>query len=155
MFQKIKNHLESNSVQFRQVHHEPTRTSAEAAEARGEDISIGGKAIVLKVDGSFKLFVLSASRKLDSSKIKEYFQAKKLRFASQEELLEITGLVPGSVPPFGLPITNLELYVDLSITKNERIAFNAGSLTDSITMKVKDYMKIAAPMVFDFSLVSH
>ncbi|MCK4591601.1 MAG: hypothetical protein KAT86_07585, partial [Candidatus Latescibacteria bacterium] len=81
------------------MHHEPTRTSAEAAEARGEDISIGGKAIVLKVDGSFKLFVLSASRKLNSSEIKEYFQAKKLRFASQEELLEITGLVPGSVPP--------------------------------------------------------
>ena len=88
---------------------------------------------------------------MDSSKIREYFQAKKLRFASQEELLEITGLVPGSVPPFGVPITNLELYVDSSIAKNRRIAFNAGSLTDSITMKVKDYMKIAAPIVFDFS----
>lgn len=151
MFQRIKNHLKNNSIRFREVHHEPTRTSAESAKARGEDITIGGKAMLLKVDDSFKLFVLSASRKLDSLKIKEYFHVKKLRFSTEEELFKITGLVPGSVPPFGSPITNLELYVDLSITKNERIAFNAGSLTDSIVMSVKDYIKITSPVVFDFS----
>jgi prolyl-tRNA editing enzyme YbaK/EbsC (Cys-tRNA(Pro) deacylase) len=106
---------------------------------------------VLKVGDSFKLFVLSASRKISSSKIKDYFHVKRTRFATPEELLKITGLVPGSVPPFGNPITGLELYVDPSIIKNERIAFNAGSLTDSIVMKVKDYEKLVSPVVFDFS----
>jgi len=150
-YKKIKEYLENNSVRFREIHHEPTRTSAESAIARGEDISIGGKAILLKINDSFKLFVLSASRKLNSSKIKEYFHVKRTRFATQEELLKITGLVPGSIPPFGSPITDLELYVDLSITANERIAFNAGSLTDSIVMNVRDYLAISSPEVFDFS----
>ena len=151
IYGKIKKLLEEHSILFREVHHEPTRTSADSAAARGEDIGIGGKALVLKVGDSFKLFVLSAARKINSAKIKEHFHVKRTRFATPDELLEITGLVPGSVPPFGAPITGLELYVDPSILINDRIAFNAGSLTDSIVMNVKDYERLALPEVFDFS----
>jgi Ala-tRNA(Pro) deacylase len=151
IYQNIKNLLEENAVEYREMHHDPTRTSADSASARGEDIRIGGKAIVLKVGDSFKLFVLSAALKISSRKIKNYFRVKRTRFATPEELLEITGLVPGSVPPFGMPITELELYADPSILKNDRIAFNAGSLTDSILMKADDYKKLASPEMFDFS----
>ena len=150
-FSAIKNLLDQHAISYRKVHHEPTPTSAEAARARNEDISIGGKAILLKVGNSFKLFVLSAPLKIDSARIKNRFSARKLRFATPAELLEHTGLVPGSVPPFGEPLLPLELYVDHSITQNERIAFNAGSLTDSIVMDVQDYLNIASPEIFGFS----
>lgn len=63
----------------------------------------------------------------------------------------MTNLVPGSVPPFGSPILPFDLFVDNSIVQNEKIAFNAGSLTDSIIMEVKDYLVVALPNVFDFS----
>src|SRR3954451_11841425 len=52
-------------VPFREIHHEPTRTSEESANARGEPLQIGGKAILLKTDDVFRLFVLPADRKLD------------------------------------------------------------------------------------------
>jgi len=151
MFEKIKEWLASQSIEFKEVHHKPTRTSEEAAKARGVDLSIGGKALVLKIDDSFKLFVFSASKKLDSGALKKYFGAKKLRFADEDELREITGLVPGSVPPFGKSLINLDLFVDNSIINNEQIAFNAGSLTDSIIMSVQDYLKVANPTIIDFS----
>ncbi len=147
----IKDLLDQHAISYRQVHHQPTPTSAAAARARNEDLSIGGKAILLKVGTSFKLFVLSAALRLDSARIKDHFRARKLRFATPDELLELTGLVPGSVPPFGEPLLPFDLYVDHSITTNQRIAFNAGSLTDSIVMEVEDYLKIAAPTTFDFS----
>lgn len=150
-FTAIKNLLHSQSIEFREVHHEPTKTSEESATARGEDLSVGGKGLVIKIDDSFKLFVLSASRKLDSAALKKYFHTRNLRFATVDELMELTGLVPGSIPPFGKPIINLELYADNSIIHNEKIAFNAGSLTDSIIMSVKDYLSVAHPQVFDFS----
>ncbi len=152
MFEKIKSHLHSNSIPFREVHHEQTKTSEESAKARGEDISVGGKALVLKVDGSFKMFVLSAAKKLDSAAVKAYFNVKKIRFASRDELLELTGLEPGSVPPFGQPFMALELFVDQSILDNEKIAFNAGSLTDSIIMRREDYIKLSNPTIFEFSV---
>ena len=106
----------------------------------------------MKVGDTFRIFVLSAAKKLDSNAIKARFNTKKTRFASREELLELTGLEPGSVPPFGNPIIDLELYVDNSIVSNEKIAFNAGSLTDSIVMDTKDYLELSKPTIFNFSV---
>jgi Ala-tRNA(Pro) deacylase len=151
VYDDIKKLLASHDIQYREVHHEPTRTSAESAKVRGEDLAIGGKAILMKVGEEFKLFVLSAAKKVDSQKIKEHFGEKKLRFATPEELKDLTGLVPGAVPPFGKPATPFDVYVDVSVIANEKIAFNAGSLTDSIIMGCKDYLKVASPMVFEFS----
>ena len=151
MLEKIKAWLRENGVAFDERHHEPTPTSEDAARARGEELRTGGKALLLKVDDGFKLFVLSAALKLDSKKIKQHLNARKTRFATREELFELTGLVPGAVPPFGRPITPFELYVDSSITRNERIAFNAGSLTDSLILQVPDYLRLARGEVFDFS----
>ncbi len=151
MFEKIKNWLNSQSIPFSSVSHEPTLTSEESAKARGEDLSTGGKALVMKVGDDYKLFVISASKKIDSSAIKKHFGVKKLRFANSEELLKLTGLVPGSIPPFGSPFINLSLFIDSSIQNNEKIAFNAGSLTDSIIMKMENYLKVVDPVFFCFS----
>ena len=152
ILEAIRAWLTRESIPFREVNHEPTRTSEESARSRGEDIRVGGKALLIKVDSEFRLFVLSAARKLDSAAIKSHFNAKKTRFASPEELLELTGLVPGSVPPFGAPMLPFSLFVDPSVFENDRIAFNAGSLTDSIILNTADYRRIAAPEVFPFSL---
>lgn len=147
---QIRNWLTDEKVLFREVHHEATRTSEESAAARGEELRIGGKALLLKVDGTFRLFILSADRKLDSAAIKKYFNARKTRFATPEELLQLTGLVPGSVPPFGIPVLDFPLYADPSVLENGRIAFNAASLTDSIIMPAADYMRLAKPEIFSF-----
>jgi prolyl-tRNA editing enzyme YbaK/EbsC (Cys-tRNA(Pro) deacylase) len=151
MFEEIKKWLTDQSIIFKQVRHGPTKTSEEAALARGEDLSIGGKALVLKIDGSFILCVLSAAKKLDSVALRKHFGAKKIRFADRDELKDLTGLVPGSVPPFGKPLIDLELFLDQSILQNQKIAFNAGSLNDSIIMSVQDYLKVAKPVILNFS----
>lgn len=151
LFLRIKTYLEANDVRYRAAHHAPTYTSEQAAQARGEDMKIGGKALVMKIGEDFRLFVLSGALKLNSAAIKGHFQEKRTRFATPDELMELTGCVPGCVPPFGEPILPLPLYVDRSITANEKIAFNAGSLTDSIIVDVADYLRLAQPTILDFS----
>lgn len=151
MFDEIKKWLQSHEIQFKEIHHEPTFTSEQSANARGEDLSTGGKALIMKVGKEFKIFVISASKKIDSSAIKKYFGVKKLRFVNPEELKELTGLVPGSVPPLGQPFFDLELFIDESITQNEKIAFNAASLENSLIIKVKDYLKITGGKIIKFS----
>jgi prolyl-tRNA editing enzyme YbaK/EbsC (Cys-tRNA(Pro) deacylase) len=156
--QLIHNLLSSNNIQFKSLHHEVTPTSEDSARVRGEDLSTGGKALVLKHseesnNNAYALFVLSASRKLNTKSIKRELQSKNVRFATAQELAELTGgLVPGAVPPFGRPVIDLDLFVDTSIAENSVIAFNCGSLTDSVVMAVQDYLKIAAPTkIFLFS----
>ncbi|HWE00357.1 MAG TPA: YbaK/EbsC family protein [Bryobacteraceae bacterium] len=154
LLDEIRAWLTREEIPFREVHHEPTRTSEESARARGEELRVGGKALVIKVDDAFRLFVLSADRKLDSAAIKSHFPARKTRFATPDELKELTGLVPGSVPPFGPPILPFPLYADESVLENERIAFNAGSLTDSIIMPIGAWRRLAQPEIFRFSAIS-
>src|SRR5512133_1558047 len=102
--ERIREHLQSLSIPYREVHHAPTFTSEESARARGEDLRVGGKALLMKVVDTFRLFVLSASLKTDSRAIRERFAVRKIRFAPADELRDLTGLIPGSVPPFGDPI---------------------------------------------------
>ena len=148
---KIRSWLAAEQVTFREAHHEPTRTSEESARARGEEMRVGGKALLIKVDDTFRLFILSADRKLDSGAIRQHFSARKTRFATPDELMRLTGLVPGSIPPFGEPILPFPLYVDPSVFENDRVAFNAGSLTDSIVMPIDDNRRLAAAEVFTFA----
>ena len=92
----------------------------------------------------FRLLVQPADRKLDSALVKKQLGVDRLRFASKEELLALTGLVPGSVPPFGEPILPFELIADVAIGPlYPHVAFNAGSLTDSIIMSATDWDRVA------------
>jgi len=156
VLEKISTLLKEQDIDYVQTHHEPTLTSEESARVRNESLTSGAKAIVYKVQDDFCLFVLAADQRLDPKKIKTYFKAqgkrvKKTRFASREELLEQTGLVPGSVPPFGKPILPYDLYIDRSLLVNTHISFNAGSLTDSIKMSLKDYIGVSQGVIVDVS----
>ena len=149
---RLRAWLTEESVPFEEVQHGPTRTSEESAAARGEPLSNGGKALLLKVDDGFGLFVLPADRRLNSRAIRDELGARRTRFATADELLELTGLVPGSVPPFGEPLLPFSLHLDSQIPENERIAFNAGSLEHSFLMSVQDYLRAAKPAkTFRFS----
>jgi len=151
VMERIRAMLDEAGVDYRHVSHEAVRTSEQAARVRGEPLSIGGKALVVKLGDRFRLFVLSAALRLDSTAVRDRFDTRRIRFASAPELLEITGLAPGSVPPFGEPILPLPLHVDPSVLANDRIAFNAGSLTDSIVMPTADYRTLAGGEVFPFA----
>jgi Ala-tRNA(Pro) deacylase len=151
VLESIRELLTTAGIDFIEKEHEPTLTSEDSARARGEELRHGGKALLVKTDDVFRLFVVPADRKLDSAAVKREFGIKKTRFATADELRELTGLIPGSVPPFGRPILPLDLFVDATIRDNPRIAFNAGSLTNSIIMSVSDYLRVAQPKVFAFS----
>jgi len=144
--------LDGEGITYRRISHEPTRTSEDSARARGEALETGGKALLLKAGEDFSVFVLSAALKLDSQAVKKRLGVKSLRFATADELMDLTGLVPGSVPPFGEPVLPFPLFVDESIEANDRIAFNAGSLTDSVVLRTVDYLRVAGGEIFRFSV---
>lgn len=150
--QRIIALLEHAGIAYRRVEHGPTRTSEESAAARGEPLENGAKALLIKVDDDFRLFVLCADRQLDSAALKRLLNAKKTRFASADELMERTGLVPGSLPPFGEPVLPLELFADDEVgRRTDRVAFNAGSLTTSLILAATDWERIAQPQRLSFA----
>ena len=149
-FDKLKSFLDENNVSYEYKEHEEVRTSEEAARARGEDIRIGAKAMILKADDKFIMLVLSAAKKIDSKKVNELLNVKSLRFATPDEVNQLTECVPGGVPPFA-NIFNLDLIVDKTIVANEFMAFNAGERTKSLKLKTIDYLQLLKPRIEEFS----
>lgn len=140
--QKVIDFIKANNIPYQQISHEPAHTCEQSAEARNESIAIGGKTLLFKSKKAFHLFVLSAAKEVDSTRVRKIVKSQKLRFATKEELLEMAGVVKGALPPFGEPVLPFEIYIDLSILQNERIAFNAGLLTESIILACSDYLEI-------------
>jgi len=139
--------LRSAGVAFTQMQHRPVFTSAEAAEVRGTALHSGAKALILKGEDSFLMVVIPADLALDSNAVRKLLGTKRLRFASKEEVVEITGgLTPGSIPPFG-NLFNLPTICDERLAENERINFNAASHSDSIQMAYTDYAAFEKPRI--------
>ena len=104
----------------------------------------GAEALVLKGEGDFAMFVLPADRKLDSGAVRRAKGWKKMRFATREEVLELTGLAPGSIPPFG-SLFQLPTHCDERLGENEVINFNAGDHSISVSMRYADYIEVEKP----------
>ncbi len=146
VFERLKNALSSAGIVFTETHHRPVYTSAEAAEVRGVSMHSGAKALILKGDHGFVMAVLPADLSLHGRALRKVLGSSRLRFATKEEVAEMTGLTPGSIPPFG-SLFNLSTVCDERLAENDRINFNAGSHSDSIQMSYDDYLAYESPRI--------
>jgi len=146
VFERITELLTDQSADFEVLHHEPVYTSEEAARVRGTSLSSGAKALICRCDAHPTMFVMPADRRLDSRLVRRQFGWRKLRFATPEEVQELTGLKPGSIPPFG-SLFDLPTFCDSALGENEHINFNAGEHAVSVSLRYCDYMRIEQPQM--------
>ena len=141
-FRKVIEFLKTSGIQFSHHSHKPVRTSKEAAEERGVDMGSGAKALLIKYSGKdsgqgYALLVMSASRKVAWKNVKENLGTKNVSFAPVPEVMNVTGCVPGAVPPFG-SVFKVKTLVDPSLEKQgEIINFNCGLQSQSVSMKTQ------------------
>ena len=146
VFQRLAELLDAKSIPYDVLRHAPVYTSEEAAAIRGTPLASGAKALICKADERFLMVVLPADRKLASKLVRKAASAKSLRFASREEVEQLTGLAPGSIPPFG-SLFNLPTWCDERLAEQPRINFNAGDHSISISMAYTDYLTAERPQI--------
>lgn len=144
VFERVQHLLDANSIAYDVLRHEPVYTSEEAAAIRGTPLTSGAKALICKGGEEVVMFVLPADRKLASRENRRARKWRKLRFLNREEVLELTGLQPGSIPPFG-SLFGLPTLCDERLGENERINFNAGDHSISVSMSFGDYVRAESP----------
>jgi len=150
IFVRVENLLKEHGVNFEVLRHQPVFTSQEAAAVRGVALSTGAKALICKVDAQFAMFVIPGDRKLDSKRVRRTLGIHALRFATPDELRELTGLAPGAIPPFG-SVFGLPTHCDSRLAENERINFNAGDHAISISLRWSDYLQAENPSLGSFA----
>jgi Ala-tRNA(Pro) deacylase len=150
VFDRLRKLLEERGVPFESMTHEPVLTSAEAAHVRGTSLASGAKALMVKAADKIVLFVLPADRRLDRKKVWTVLGSKSFRFLDQTELLDLTGLETGAVPPFG-SLFGVPTLCDQALGAHREINFNAGERTVSIKMAYDDFLVAEEPELGDFS----
>ncbi len=147
-YTQITAFLKDQNIDYEELSHQPVYTSEEAAGIRGLSMSEGTKSLLVKVDGTFYLFIIPGNKRLNSKKVKQLLAAKKLRFATKEEVQEIMHCEVGACYPFG-NLIGITQFVDEIFVKNECISLSPGTHTKSIRMKWKDYQKSIQPTLAD------
>jgi Ala-tRNA(Pro) deacylase len=118
---KLKEFLDSNKIKYNSIMHTPSYTAQEiaaSAHISGKEVA---KTVLVKIDGKMTMVVLPASRKIDLGLLKK-----------------------GAMPPFG-NLYGMDVFVADKLTKDEEIAFNAGSHTELIKLAYKDFDKLVHP----------
>jgi len=146
---RILEHLNSLGISYEKLEHEPVTTSEAAAGARASRIEQGAKALIVKADDAYYHLVLSAALRVDNNKLRKVLGARRVRFATAEELFELTGCRPGAVPPFG-NLFGLPVLMDDALLAEDTVYFNCGSHTVSLRMAREDLVRATGARVADF-----
>jgi Ala-tRNA(Pro) deacylase len=117
---------------------------------RATTLASGAKALICKADDRFIMVVMPADRRMASRRVRQSEAIRSLRFASRVEVAELTGLQPGSIPPFG-SLFNLPTWCDHRLAEQAIINFNAGDHTVSISMSYTDYASEEQPTLGEFA----
>lgn len=153
---QIEEKLREYRAEYTKLVHAPVRTSEEAHAVRPEGYSLaqGAKALLVryKKEGEkhFALIVVPGDKKFDKKKVMQTLGSRDVRFATEDEVRELTcGVEPGGVPPFG-SLFGLTTYADESVFDNETIIFNAGDKAVSLSIRSSDYRQVEHPIVVSF-----
>jgi Cys-tRNA(Pro) deacylase len=104
---------------------ESTHNSELAAQTLGVKVGQIAKTILLIVDESPVIVVISGDKRVDFKKVKALHGGKRVRLGGPEDVVARTGFKVGAVSPVALP-DGIPVYQDLSLRRFETIYPAAG-----------------------------
>lgn len=150
---QLRDFLDSHNIRYIVISHSRAYTAQETAQAAHIPGHAFAKTTVVKIDGRMAMAVLPASEKVDVDLLRTAAQARKAELAGESEF---QGRFPeceiGAMPPFG-NLYDMDVYMEESLSEENRIAFNAGSHTELIQMSCRDYRELVKAKVVRISAV--
>ncbi|MFO0845276.1 MAG: YbaK/EbsC family protein [Gemmataceae bacterium] len=147
----IRRDLESRGIRFMELHHRDTPTSQMMAQQEHVSGHRVAKVVVAMVDGQPVELVLPASRHVDLELLRELFQGREVRLASEVEIERHFGdCEVGAIPPLR-HWQGIDVVMDRSMDVEGDILFPAGTHTDAIRLRFRDWYDLVTPQVAAFA----
>lgn len=147
---RIEGYLKKTNKKFNVITHKTVYTGYDLAKTLREDLGKIAKAILVKADNAYKIVVLPASARMNMDKLKKILKAKKISIPKENVMAKQFRVKPGALSAFG-HFHKVETVVDKSLAKAKDAIFQAGSFTDSVKMKVKDFIAVEGAMLGNFA----
>ena len=147
---KLHKFLDDNHVKYLKIEHSPAYTAQEIAAAvhiPGKELA---KTVMVKLDGVMTMVVLPADHRINFDKLKKAAGSSKAALADESEFGDLfPDCTLGAMPPFG-NLYDIEVLVDVSLSEDEKITFNACTHTELIQLSFSDFKTLVKPQVLDF-----
>jgi prolyl-tRNA editing enzyme YbaK/EbsC (Cys-tRNA(Pro) deacylase) len=85
----------------------------------------------------FALVLVAGPGQIDWRKLRQLVKRSRVRMATEEEVLDVTGYRVGTVSPFGLK-NPIRVVIDESVLKEEQLSLGSGVRNVAILMKSAD-----------------
>jgi len=145
--QRLKEFLDKNNIKYVIISHSRAFTAAAIGAIThipGKEIA---KTVMVKLDGKLAMVVVPGSRSIDLAALKASVPVQTALIVPEPEFSDaFPDCEVGAMPPFGI-LYGLPVYVDEMLTRDEEIAFNAGSHRELVRMSYRDFARLVTPRV--------
>ncbi|MBN2160992.1 MAG: YbaK/EbsC family protein [Spirochaetes bacterium] len=148
--EKLIDYLKSNNVSFKVIHHPVAYSSAQTAHLAHVPGREMAKPVIVKIKGKLTMVVITANQKVNISLLKALYGTEDVELASEIEFIRrFPDCEMGAMPPFG-NLYGMDEIVSEELAKDEEIVFNAGTHTELIKMKYRDFEGLVHPKIVNF-----
>lgn len=129
-----------------------TATSQQAADAIGTELGSIVKSLCFFIDNEPVIVLGSGDQRMDERKLGALrgVSRKKVKMATAEQSIAVTGYAPGGVPPVGHR-TRLPVYIDDMLARYEMVYAAAGSSSAIFPIPFKTLVAITGGVVADLA----
>lgn len=119
-------------------HPGPVHSLEQAAQERHQQPDQVIRSIVFRIgEGDFVMVLMAGATQVSWRALRRYLGQSRLTMASEPELIQYTGYVPGSVSPFGLPAP-MRVLIDERVLANDVVSIGSGERGLTVIMTSAD-----------------
>jgi len=137
-------------AKYEALTHKTVYTAYDAAQTLRRELKEIAKSLLIAADKAYIIAVVPAHMRLDLGKLKGALKVKKVSIPNEKVMLKVFKVKPGTMTAFG-GLHKIEVWVDKSLLKTKDIILAAGSFTDSVRMKAKDFIELEQAKLASFA----
>ena len=119
-------------------HERPVTSFEQAAAERNQRPEQIVRSILFQIrPGEFTMVLMAGPNQVDWQRLRQLVIRSRVRMATEEEVLEVTGYRIGTVSPFGMK-NQVQVMLDASVLRDEEISIGSGVRNTAIVMKSED-----------------
>ena len=149
--ERLQTHLKQAKARYAVAKHPTAYTAQELAAAQHVPGRRMAKCVLVTTDHGPLLAVLPATQLIDFTLLKTVMRAKRIRIATEADIKQrFPDVEVGAMSPFG-NLYDVPVVVERTLGESEEITFNAGSHTETVTMRYQDVIALVKPRVGAFA----
>jgi Ala-tRNA(Pro) deacylase len=150
--ERLEAYFRENDVPFEVQEHRPAFTAQRVAASEHVPGHMFAKVVMAEEDGELVMLVLPANSVVDTRKASAVVGGEQVRLAAERQFApRFPDCEAGAMPPFG-NLYDVPVYVDRSLGTSERIVFQAGTHTVTMSVPYDDFERLAHPTVADLAV---